>query len=89
MKINDLIIVRILTCMTYCPMMDVVSFPIGFNVTKIVSVSDSAKSGSYFAIISAISYEDDDEENVVDDEDIGKSLLKGNFFFCDCFGNSV
>jgi len=38
--------------MTYCPMMDAVSFPIGFNVTKIVSGSDSAKSGSYCAIIS-------------------------------------
>jgi len=42
--------------MTYSPMMDVVSSPIGFNVWKIVSVSDSAKSGSYCAIISDSGY---------------------------------
>jgi len=37
-------------------MMEIVSFPIGLNVTNIVSVRDSAKSGSYSAIISDSSY---------------------------------
>ena len=46
----------VLLCMAYSPMMDVVSFSVGFHVIKIVSVSYSVKSYSFFAIISDSGY---------------------------------
>ena len=42
--------------MTYCPIMGAVLFLVRFDITEIVSVSDSAKSGSYCAIISDSGY---------------------------------